>query len=496
MNPAAWIPAALVVLLVANTQAAAQATSTTVSADGLSLAQGAWHATPALASFQDKVGVDGMTITIQATSLEATVMHDSGYGGAVAGQGLPATTRLDRTLGAHSGDENWSLTQVVGQLQASGGAQIHVRGPVVFDGTGETVAATGIIAPRLGPDGIVSGGVSPNQFPVLSTDDGNDATWSTWSQPGAWVRVDAGAGSYTLTGDIELEMTGLAGLLHTGASAQMLDTANSRVAMTGGVFQEHVGFARITLHDARVTVHVGPGAQATTVAQTATGSGADATMIRATGIVVEDGNTVQVNNEDVVLDGPESFELTANNGVVGIRTQALGADGQPIHLASSAVELPSSLTSAALAASAVVAMGSGATVLYVRRARRLPTMADVEALLEAGAFRRAARESLAILKRNPSSEDAFVSRLVALSRAGRHERVVQEANERLARRAPSDGVQHYVLGLSYRSLGLTRQADAALAEAARLTPSLKADAPSGEALLSLSHHEANPGGYA
>ncbi len=499
MTPLRWNALALTALVALASLASAQTTSATLTAESLSLTQGTWEGISAIASFLDKTGQQALSVHIQAASIEAQVMHDGGYGGEALGQGLPPTTRLPRSAGASSPDESWSMTNVVGQLQAEGDAQLHVRGPIDVEGTADDIEASGILAPRLGPDGVAAGApVAPQEIPGVTNEDGDDATWSAWSQSGNWIRVDGGAGTYVLRGDFEIELSGLTGLLHAGPQARALDTGNTQTPAGPGLYYEQIGFARLRLHDAHIIIHVPAGGFASTISQTAQANGADAIVHGASGLVVDEGQTDQVAAQDITLGGSQAIGLmVSGDGNLAMESQALDADGNPIAPRGTAVELPSAFTTAALAASGVLVLGGAATYLFLHRTRRLPTLSDVEAALEAGAFRRAAREASAILRRNPASEDAFVSRLVALSRAGRHHIIVREDTQRIGRIEPSDGVQHYILGLSYRSLGRANEADAALDEAERRTPGLRAASDNAARPgVALSPNETIPGGYA
>jgi hypothetical protein len=141
---------------------------------------------------------------------------------------------------------------------------------------------------------------------------------------------------------------------------------------------------------------------------------------------------------------------------------------QPSSLASVAALVPSVMLLGLPAALAVVGL-----VYLLRREHHSPTLSTVEALLEKGRYRHAARVAGRILRYDPRREDALISRAVALNKGHRPARVVAELEAHLKTHKPTDGVLHYVLGLSYLDLGRKAEGEECLHEAVRRTPSLR-----------------------
>lgn len=116
-----------------------------------------------------------------------------------------------------------------------------------------------------------------------------------------------------------------------------------------------------------------------------------------------------------------------------------------------------------------------AIVAVVFRQTSSPPLPRIEAALESGEYRKAARLSGRVLRRNPVQESAQLARAIAWSRMGAHDRIVRHLEPFLRRHDPSDGTLHYVYGLALHDAGDVASARAAMAEAVRRTPSLLPD---------------------
>lgn len=193
----------------------------------------------------------------------------------------------------------------------------------------------------------------------------------------------------------------------------------------------------------------------------------------ATGSLHEaDGTQTRLTGSAYTLDGHYRLDANPSQAGVQVTLQGLDENGQPLAPASQAVAVPAIFLAALWAAFGVLALGLMATFAFGRHLYQVPTMEDVEAHLEAGQYRIAAREAKRLLRRRPDSEDALISRAVALTKGGRPGQVVREVRARLGRRDASDGVLHYLLGLAYLELGRATAGHSALSEAVRRTPTL------------------------
>jgi len=290
------------------------------------------------------------------------------------------------------------------------------------------------------------------------------------------------ASSLDLTGDFVLEVIGLQGTLHADSGDHDVRSGDWQTPVAPGVplavaHNEDRAFVRIAVHSG--SLHVRSAADAP-MQWAADGGGfqlSGAAQFHAArgAAVTPSGDQVQVDAASFTVQGP--LGLQASPDVAGVHTRlwGIGPDGQPIAPAGQAARLPLDLAlplaavAAGLAALAILAWAA------LRRFGPAPRMEDVEAELAAGRYLRAARDAGRILRRSPQLETALISRAIALTKAGRPQRVVREVQAHLARRAPSDGVLHYVLGVAQLDLGARPEAEAAFAQAVRRTPALAAD---------------------
>lgn len=306
---------------------------------------------------------------------------------------------------------------------------------------------------------------------------------SFWSHPpagGPHVVNQASAATVHLAGTFTVEVIGfdlhLAGEgqdadLHSGTSRPGLAPVPVG-ALDGHLHAIRQSFLRINVTDgtldlgvpaARLVQWSGPAVESTTADAVAL-SGATGTLL------LSDGQRQQLTGAAYRLDG--RFDLAANPAQQGLQLAVTGLDahGQPLVPSTTTVRVAAAPPDWAVALA--VAASAGAALLALALRRRQPTMRDVEAALEAGHFRRAARDAARLLRSRPHFEDAVLSRSIALSRLGRNRRVVREVHAHFAAQEPSDGVLHYVLGLALRETGAAEAAQAALREALRRTPGL------------------------
>ncbi|MEA3202361.1 MAG: hypothetical protein QOI63_27, partial [Thermoplasmata archaeon] len=317
--------------------------------------------------------------------------------------------------------------------------------------------------------------------PFPSAQDTEHGAWSKVSATTPHVLTEATTATLRLTGTFTVEVVGLDfRLLGDGAAADLRSgTERSSLSPAPGglpgaderAHKVHEAFLRIVVTDGALELSV---PRATSLqwsgptAETVTGS---VTMEEATGsIELANGQQQRLTGASYQLDG--RYDLQANPAVQGLQLAVTGLDehGQPLEPASTTVHQAASPVYWALAAA--VAASAGITFLILGLRRRQPTMADVESALEAGHFRRAARDAGRLLRRRPGFEDAVISRAIALSKMGRNARVVREIHAHFAEREPSDGVLHYVLGLALKETGAAADAERAWHEALRRTPGL------------------------
>jgi len=334
--------------------------------------------------------------------------------------------------------------------------------------------------PQLGPSGITEPGQSP--VPVgtpldASASGGGGNYWSIRTSEDAQVlTATSGETAIRLTGSFTLEVIGIDFQLQAAGVDQTLHSGTTRTPLQPGapdtVHAIREDFLRISIRDGDLRMVVG-GAPLLQWSSPAVETRASAlTLEGATGsLVMPNGDREHLNGATYHLDG-HPYDLTTDPSQQGLQLGITGLDshGDPIPPPTTVhSEAPVALWVAALAALAL----AGAVALAVLLRRRQPTMADLESHLETGQFRRAARDAARILARRPGFEDALISRAIALSKLGQDRRVVREVEAHMAQHDPSDGVLHYVLGLSLKGLGRTERAEAALREAVRRTPSLE-----------------------
>lgn len=301
--------------------------------------------------------------------------------------------------------------------------------------------------------------------------------------------VATGSTEITVHGTFVIEFIGVSGLVDGDEGERTVESGTMADPMAPGlpsdnVYNERRTFIRMRVQDGSATFSslsddtqwAGP---ATTTTQ------GMATLHAATGTLTSPtGETVEVNSARYPIGGMHDLSMQPGDGAVAVGVTGLDADGNPLAPAG-AVAPPVSagfVGALFLVLAGIAAAAIGAWALY-SRLRHVPTMAEVESALANGRYRKAARDAAFLLRRTPGMETAVISRAIALSKAGRNERVVTEVEGHLRLADPSDGVLHYVLGVAYADLGRAPQAQAAFEEAVARTPSLlpevKARLPAG-----------------
>lgn len=172
-----------------------------------------------------------------------------------------------------------------------------------------------------------------------------------------------------------------------------------------------------------------------------------------------------LENEAYTLPAHTRLALQPGASEMSVRVTAVSSDDGSLFRAQAPATYAGTVGILAL----LTALGLGAW----RRWGQTPTLRHMEAAIERGRFSRAARLAKRLLRRKPDSEDALLGRAIALSRHGRPALAIQEVQAHLEKSGASDGSLHYVLGASYLELGRLREAQIALDEAVRRTPSLR-----------------------
>jgi len=293
------------------------------------------------------------------------------------------------------------------------------------------------------------------------------------------LTLPEGTADVTVEGTFVLELLGISGTIQGDGGAHDVQSGQWNKAMAPGApnepaYQEERSFLRITVTGGSAhlvlagdveTQWAGPGSTLTTTG--------NVILTSATGKVsTQDGRSVAVNEAHYRLPGHNAIQATPAAAGLDLTVTGLDSSGQPLQPdAATAQTLPTGLLWG-LGLGITGFLLVGAAIWYLATRNGEPAMPDVEAALEAGHYRRAARDARRILRRHPGMETAVISRAIALSKAGKNRQVVAEVGRHLEHAEPSDGVLHYVLGIAYVDLGQTQKAEGAFQEALRRTPDL------------------------
>ncbi|MES2153673.1 MAG: hypothetical protein V4510_00875 [bacterium] len=305
----------------------------------------------------------------------------------------------------------------------------------------------------------------------------SDVGGSSWSRPvvpGDHIETAfTGTGSIDITGNVVVEIVGIDFTLTDGADQRTLHSGTDHQA-TGPAPAGAMSYHFLRLQIAGGRLHVEMNDDATDLRWTSTQSTAliegPFALESAKGTVhLDDGQDVALASQTLSGDGSNSLKIAP--GSQQLSGQVTRQTVQPqTTVAASAASGP-----LALAAITAVVLALALAIVALARRRHTPLLAEVEAAIEAGHYRRAARDAGRILRRRPNMEDALLSRAIALCKSGHPERVVREVQAHLVKGKPTDGSLHYVLGLAYLDLGQRPQAEAVFQEALRRTPSLLND---------------------
>ena len=341
----------------------------------------------------------------------------------------------------------------------------------------EEAATNAVQDPHFGLDGIRQGTTADGQGQQMSP---YDFQQFELSSP-VVLTAASGISRVTLEGSFIVEVLGLNGTITGDSGVHEVQSGRwqqplSPGAPSGTAYNERYIFLRIWVEGGTADlVLTGDALNQWAGSGSSLDSAGPVTLHGVSGYVTTaTGQEVAVQTGQYTLDeGRHSMLLRPAAGTLDVAVTGIDAEGNPIWPNGSiARKIPSELlVTVAILLVGLAGVAAGAWAVQ-RRLRRQPTMADVEALLEGGRYRQAAKDAARILRRKPGMETALISRAIALSKAGRNQAVVQEVEQHLKGSDPSDGVLHYVLGVAYADLGQDHQAEAAFQEALSRTPDL------------------------
>lgn len=421
-------------------------------------------------------------LTIGGGQIVATLYNQTGYEFSDGQQGF---TTLGAACQEPLRSNGLGVGCAVADSHSGAAATVNLVGveeeyTVNLFGTGMAHEATygaAALAPVNNPT-ISPAGVGQDAAPT-SPNGPNSSSWTFAGAQGPHVMTTPTTVSHlSITGDFTFEVIGADFVMKSADGSYVLHSGVDRQGLTGPIPADQA--QAVARHFLRIQVTAGSlqldiNNPLTTVGWTSPGS-----MVAASGITLKqatgsetlaDGTKVTVNSQTIHDDGLNQLRVTPSPAAMGVHMEAVGTDAHAVDPRDSSI--PGATVLLGFVAVAVLGL-TGAVVALVRRSRT-PVLADVEAAIEAGHYRRAAADAARILRRRPNMEDAILSRAIALCKAGKPARVVQELRTALAERKPSDGSLHYVLGLAYLDLGKRTDAEAVFGEALRRTPALLKD---------------------
>lgn len=430
-----------------------------------------------LSIVQEPEGQFAPTLSITGANVNATIYTQSYDVVEVGGSPIPTRNVLCQPeAGIVEGCVTAETTNAeAASLRSRGGQPMYamnVFGDVQHTATYQVADARALANPQLTRYGIVEA--------LPGT--GESVNVASWTEPhlsGYHVNtvIRDGIATVVLDGDFAFEVEGIDFLMVDGAgTSTQLHSGREQSPRATGVDNAYTvkeSFLRITVAGGHAEIQLSD--PSTDVEWTSPSTVADTdgivTLSQATGQAQFDDGARQLDQETVRSTGVNRLALAASpEGLpVAMQRQAPGPGSQGV-----APTLPGGALPWAAGVLALVALVATGVALAVRRSHT-PTLADVEAAIEAGHYRRAAAQASRILRRRPNLEDALLSRAIALCKAGKPARVVAELRGHLAGRKPTDGSLHYVLGLAYLDMGKRTDAEAVFAEAVRRTPSLLSD---------------------
>ncbi|MEA3190807.1 MAG: hypothetical protein QOD77_1389 [Thermoplasmata archaeon] len=434
------------------------------------------------------------TLTIEAARITTIQYEDQGHEArAPFPQDVPFMDEPD-SVAAYTGQYMRSLGQAPEPVENSGrDARLVVGGAqagftiIVFNEASTLRHDAQTTSPRVGvlQEPILTHmGIADNNVPIEQQSPQASPYWSRPQASSPHVHsASAGPATVTWRGDFTLEAVGISGEVATPSRAWAFESGRWESALAPGqpgqesLHEVREVFLRVLVEDGVLTFSSpdaaaswsGPSllstyVQGVAVVQSATGM-----------VAAADDPPVHVSSPQLELRGPQGLAARPEGSVLDLDLVPVDAEGHPIPDGPVYASPPDAILEGVAAGTVVLVAGLACTYLVYRRMRRLPILADVEAALEANAFRRAARDARRILLRRPDSEDAMLSRAIALSKSGRHRVVVREVRHHLQTRRPTDGVLHYVLGVAQHELGRLEEARSSFEEAVRRTPALLKD---------------------
>lgn len=450
--------------------ASGQVISGTVTAEAIqSTGPSQWDGTASLVHLRrTSLDTGGFTFQLNASQVSVEIFRDQGYYLEPAGVPAASTVKALRSLG-QAGDETWTWTDATGQFAAAQGT-VHVFGNAQATVAWDDARAVSRDRVTLTPDGIAA--TDPGTGAGLPGDEADDASWTYHTPPGPHIVANAANGHAVLLGDFVLEFFGPAGQLATASDSRELVSGLESNLVAPGIYEVNETFIRLAVQGGRLEIQAPSDSDLQLALNLAVATARGVRVQGATGELQLQDGTQRLGGVDAELEGSVRLELEPRGNQLVSQITGLGPDGRPIPAITSASPQGPVVAALSLALS-ILAVGLVLSVLVFKRLQRLPTMADVEAAIEAGHYRRAATDAKRILQRSPRSEDAMLSRAIALTKGGRAQMAVVELEAHLAQTSSTDGALHYVLGKAYEELGLYEQARAAMDEAAKRTPQLE-----------------------
>lgn len=300
--------------------------------------------------------------------------------------------------------------------------------------------------------------------------------------PFAFMAAQSGSLAAVATGDLMIELKGIAFQLEGASGTHTLYSTRTATPLEPGVpaaaaHQEDDAFLRIYLHDAVVRFST---SNLHGEAQLASGGGdmeihGATTFHGATGVVEDAAGDRRLQGDAYEVRRPLAFVVEpARSELSVLQLREPEADRPTGTMVDPTRVLAPTAWFWILGGLAVASMASFG-VLLARRSASLPRLDQVEAALEAGRHRRAERLARRILDRDPGQEGAAIALGIACLKGGRPRDAIAAIEQRLDQEEPTDGVLHYVLGLAHYAVDQDTSARQALREAVRRTPALAAE---------------------
>jgi hypothetical protein len=271
--------------------------------------------------------------------------------------------------------------------------------------------------------------------------------------------TNSGNVEITFQGDLVMEMERLDFAIQSNAGASRIETSDD-TDYSPGVTDYKYRFARLTFSQVSMTISSSDFTGIVQAASTETELSSEIAIQLSSATGTYRG--LDLKDQDVTIPAGEFMLVPSGNDVSisepgdeeakPLGFMALASSPQLFWLATPLVLLPF--------------------------LRRRATLGRMENAIESGKFYQASKVAKRILRKSPEEERATMGYVVAQSKMGLHNSVVNHLQRWLKSKKPSDGVFNYVLGLSYMELGETAVAAEQFAAAVILTPSLREVIPS------------------